>query len=222
MRILLVSGEPYLTDWNGLFHRWPAQALTYVAVQDIDELMQGADCSEAIVLLDLRSKSCRAWLESGDGKRLPVIGIHYRMKRRTEALLAGASVVLSRPIAFEEVVVRFASMRKGALPDENLSALGHTPFDYSGFLLTAKLPRLSKGESSLMNELLRWAPRTCETAVLCSAISRRNVPLPSRSLGSYISRIRSKLAASQVQIETVRGVGYRLFAAQDGPPTWSD
>ena len=66
---------------------------------------------------------------------------------------------------------------------------------------------------------LSAAPRVVPKARLVSSLSDWDREVSPNAVEIYVSRLRSRLAGSRVDIRTVRGIGYRLEEIEgDAPP----
>jgi two-component system response regulator TctD len=96
----------------------------------------------------------------------------------------------------------FGSLRW--LGDEGQALLADQPLD------------LSPREFEVLGLLVCRAPRLLPKRVLIDTLAERNVELNDSAAEVYISRLRRKLAGSDVGIRTMRGFGYLLVAAEPG------
>ena len=184
-----------------------------------------------LVLLDLG-------LPDGDGldllaelrrqnSKLPVLLLTARdqVSDKVRGLRQGADDYLVKPFAPEELDARIENLlRRSAsasgqqlhfgalrwLGDQGLACLGDTPLE------------LSPREFEVLGLLVRRAPRMCPKRVLIDALAERNLDINDSAAEVYVSRLRRKLAGSNVGIRTLRGFGYLLAmdegAAADAPP----
>jgi DNA-binding response OmpR family regulator len=76
---------------------------------------------------------------------------------------------------------------------------------------------LSRREADLLEELMRAAGRIVVKDALEERLYSFDEPVTGNALEAAVSRLRRKLAAARagVQIETKRGIGYRLSAGSD-------
>ena len=139
---------------------------------------------------------------------------------RVQGLRQGADDYLVKPFAAEELDARVEGLLRrtgqaaGArlsfgdlhwLGDEGRACLGDQPLE------------LSPREFEVLGMLVRRAPRLCPKRVLIEALSERNLEINDSAAELYISRLRRRLAGSNVVIRTLRGFGYQL-ALEDARP----
>ncbi len=183
-----------------------------------------------VVLLDLG-------LPDGDGLDLlgdlrrsdaatPVLVLTARdqVSDRVLGLRRGADDYLVKPFAAEELDARVESLlrRSGRsaslrvrfgdlhwLGDEGRACLGGSPLE------------LSPREFEVLGLLARRAPRLCPKRALIDALAERNLEINDSAAEVYVSRLRRRLAGSNVGIRTLRGFGY-LLVLDDGDDDGSD
>jgi two-component system response regulator TctD len=178
-----------------------------------------------LVLLDLG-------LPDGDGmdllaelrrtdSRTPVLVLTARdqVSDRVQGLRQGADDYLVKPFATEELEARVEGLmrRAGAAPGERASFgtlrwLG----DEGQALLGDQVLELSPREFEVLGLLARRAPRLLPKRVLVDTLAERNLELNDSAAEVYISRLRRKLAGSDVGIRTLRGFGYLLVPVEPG------
>src|SRR5574340_176824 len=177
-----------------------------------------------LVLLDLGlpDGDGLAWLQGlrRTDRHTPVLVLtaRDRVADRVRGLQQGADDYLVKPFATEElearveVLVRRAVARDEAgsggarvvfgdlqwLGSEGRALLGDTPLE------------LSPREFEVLGLLAHRAPRLLPKRALVEALSERNLELNDGAADLYISRLRRKLAGSNLQIRTLRGFGYLL------------
>jgi DNA-binding response OmpR family regulator len=133
-----------------------------------------------------------------------------------EGLNAGADDYLVKPFDFGELVARLQALqRRPALRFNEAIRCGDLEFD-SGtreLRVAGNDVDLTSTERLLIELLMRRSP---------AAVSRRTIAtqvwgdqadvVGSNTIEVHIARLRSKIAASETKIETIRGFGYRVVA----------
>lgn len=129
---------------------------------------------------------------------------------------AGADDYIVKPVDFDELLARLRAVqrrpRRGAEPD---LAVGDLRFDPSAHTASAGDVDLimTSRELAILELLMRRSPAIVErTAIAHHAWQDDAGPVGSNTIDVHLSHIRRKLAdaGSAVDLQTVRGLGYRL------------
>jgi two-component system OmpR family response regulator len=135
---------------------------------------------------------------------------------RVSGLDAGADDYLLKPFAFEELSARLRALsRRGAAggrrSDPKLTA-GVIELDETARQVTVGgAPiELSPREFSLLECLLRHSGQTLSRDQLLDQAWPFSVAVTPNAVDAYVHYLRAKLGSASAQLETVRGVGYRL------------
>jgi DNA-binding response OmpR family regulator len=135
---------------------------------------------------------------------------------RVTGLDAGADDYVVKPFAYAEVSARLRALGRRAEPGprrpEPKLAAGAIVLDESSRQVTVAGGNvdLSPREFSLLEALLRHAGQTLSRDQLLDHAWPFSVAVTPNAVDAYIHYLRTKLGAAGSQIETVRGVGYRL------------
>ncbi len=172
-----------------------------------------------MILLDL-------FLPDGHGRDLltsirrkdnnsPVIVITARseLTDRIETLDAGADDFIVKPFAFAELEARCrAVLRRRRGNATNRTALGNVEFDMLEGTLSVegRSTSLRNQELRLFEALFSAPGRLQPKSFLLDRLFAFGSEGSENAVEVYIGRLRKKLAKSNLQIETVRGRGYRL------------
>jgi two-component system copper resistance phosphate regulon response regulator CusR len=133
---------------------------------------------------------------------------------RVQGLDAGADDYLVKPFDFEELLARLRALQRRprvvAAPHLTHGALDLDPAhrqvraNGSGISLT-------RTEFAILELLMRRAPSVVGRDTIASqAWDDETDPMGSNTIEVHVARLRRKVAVSGVEIQAVRGIGYRL------------
>ena len=135
---------------------------------------------------------------------------------RVMGLDAGADDYVVKPFAYQEVSARLRALARRAEPgprraEPRLKA-GAIELDEAARRVTVNGANvdLSPREFSLLEALLRHAGMTLTRDQLLDHAWPFSVAVTPNAVDAYVHYLRTKLGDAGSQIETVRGVGYRL------------
>jgi DNA-binding response OmpR family regulator len=135
--------------------------------------------------------------------------------QRIEGLEIGADDYLAKPFVVDELVARIrALMRRPAAMAEMAVNVGRLSFNLGdGTAIAAGEPlTLTRREVLALEVLVRRAGRTVARSALEEAVYGFDDEIASNTLDAHISRLRRKLAPADVEIHSIRGIGYLLKA----------
>ena len=166
-------------------------------------------------------------LPDGDGRsflretrtteRLPVIVLTARsqVSDRVDTLDLGADDYLTKPFDFGELEARCrAVLRRRGTPAPTVIPLGTAQFDPSSGTLThaGESQPLRNRELRLLEVFARNQGQILSKSQLLDRLVSQDAEVSENAIEVYIGRLRKRLSETGVQIETVRGVGYRMVA----------
>lgn len=186
-----------------------AAAEDFLAVQRYDAIVLDInlpDRNGTEMLKDLRMR----------GDRTPVLMLTalFSVDDRVSALDIGADDYLVKPFDQRELEARLrALMRREA--DQKSDALTLGPLSFFPAALSASLDGetldLTRREATLLGLLLRHQGQVINKERLYDGLFAFNdTDVGLNAIELYIARLRKKLAATPVSIETQRGLGYRI------------
>ncbi|MCU1362986.1 MAG: response regulator transcription factor [Acidimicrobiaceae bacterium] len=193
----------------------------------VDTVLDGAAAESAlrardyeVAILDWRMP-VRSGVEviervRGSGVRTPILLLTARdtTRDRVQGLNAGADDYLIKPFDFAELLARLnALQRRPALQLGNELSCGDLSFDprsqqcsVSGIFI-----KLTMTEGAILELLLRRSPLVVTREVITHhAWQQTYRTAASNTIEAHIARLRSKLIDSTAEIQTVRGLGYRV------------
>lgn len=182
----------------------------FLAVQRYDAIVLDInlpDRNGTELLRDMRTR----------GDRTPVLMLTalFSVDDRVSALDLGADDYLVKPFDQRELEARLrALVRREA--DQKSDAISLGPLTFSLATLNATLEgvplNLTRREATLLGLLLRNQKVALSKKRLYDGLfAFDDADVGLNAIELYIARLRKKLAASSVRIETQRGVGYRIF-----------
>jgi two-component system phosphate regulon response regulator PhoB len=226
-RILVVDDEPDIVALV-VYHLAKAGFRISTASNGADALRIAQQDRPAMVVLDLMLPGMSG-LEVLDELRADEsgqdIGVLLLTARRDEpdrikGLSAGADDYLTKPFSPQELVLRVRnilrrmSQAQSGLPD--VVRVGPIHIDRSAHRVTvdgAELD-LTPTEFKLLITLAERRGRVQSRALLLEIVWDAAPDIQTRTVDMHVQRLRTKLGAAGELIETVRGFGYRLRAAQ--------
>jgi DNA-binding response OmpR family regulator len=152
----------------------------------------------------------------GAGVRTPILLLTARDTPidRVQGLNAGADDYLIKPFDFSELLARLnALQRRPALQLGNDLSCGDLTFDPRTQQCTVKDRgiNLTITEGNILELLMRRSPLVVSReAIAHHAWQQKYRTAASNTIEAHIARLRAKLAGSTAEIQTVRGLGYRL------------
>jgi len=181
----------------------------------LDVMMPGLDGLE----------TCRRLRITGD--RVPVLMLTARRNvgDRVAGLDAGADDYLVKPFALEELLARVRALLRRVDPTDPAD---RDPLTFADLQLdpanrsvsrNGRMVDLTRTEFELLAVLLRSATRVVTRSVLFTEVWGYDFGTRSNSLDVYIGYLRRKLESDGEPrlVHTVRGVGYVLREAEQGP-----
>ena len=141
---------------------------------------------------------------------------------RVLGLDAGADDYVVKPFAYQEVSARLRALARRAEPGprraEPRLSCGAIMLDEAArrVAVSGRPVDLSPREFSLLEALLRHQGQVLTRDQLLDHAWPFSVAVTPNAVDAYVHYLRSKLGEAGAQIETVRGVGYRLGDGSDG------
>ena len=226
-RILVVDDEPDIVALV-VYHLAKAGFRISTASNGADALRLAQQDRPALVVLDLMLPGMSG-LEVLDQLRADDtgqdIGVLLLTARRDEpdrikGLSSGADDYLTKPFSPQELVLRVRnilrrmSQAQSGMPD--VVRVGPIHIDRSAHRVTVENAELdlTPTEFKLLVTLAERRGRVQSRALLLEIVWDAAPDIQTRTVDMHVQRLRTKLGAAGELIETVRGFGYRLKAAQ--------
>ncbi|MBE8596911.1 transcriptional regulator TctD [Xenorhabdus sp. BG5] len=217
MRLLLVEDHPELSHWlqKALNN---AGFVVDLAEDGIvaDQLLQTENY--ALLILDvalprLDGLSLLSRLRKR-GQNLPVLLLTAKTEvtDRVKGLNSGADDYLTKPFDFQELEARIRALlrRSSAIPQE-VQKFGSLTYEGEGYFVLNNVPlALTPRELSVLATLFHRRGRPVSKQQLFEQVFSLSDEANPQSIELYVHRLRKKLFNSDVEIKTLRGLGYRL------------
>ncbi|HET8603901.1 MAG TPA: response regulator transcription factor [Marmoricola sp.] len=156
---------------------------------------------------------CRALREEGNDVPVLMLTARGTVPERVEGFEAGADDYLVKPFALEELHARVRALgRRREVTSEHRITVGDVVLDplEQRVWVAGEEVRLARREFAMLTSLMENSGRVVSRSRLFEDVWE-DVDINSNALDVHMSRVRTHLAGSQqVQITTLRGVGYRL------------
>jgi two-component system response regulator TctD len=191
----------------------------------VDHAKTLAEADEWLAVADYDLMLLDVMLPDGDGReflrrtrtteRLPVIVLTARsqVSDRVDTLDLGADDYITKPFDFGELEARCrAVLRRRGTPTPALIPLGEALFDPSGGTLShaGETKPLRNRELRLLEVFARNKGQILSKSQLLDRLFSQDAEVSENAIEVYVGRLRKRLLPAGVEIETVRGVGYRI------------
>jgi two-component system, OmpR family, response regulator TctD len=223
MRILLVEDNRPLCDWltRTLRHEKYSVDCAYSG-DDADLILLTEEYGLVILDLSLPKLSglevLRRLRARGNAVPVLILTANDSIDGRVSGLNAGADDYLAKPFNIEELEARIrALLRRGTLQKSPVLRCGSLTFDSNTrqFSLSDELLVLTAREHAVLEALVRRAGGTISKSTLMTSVFGLDDDANPSAIEIYVHRVRRKLAGTDVEIATLRGLGY-VLRASDG------
>jgi DNA-binding response OmpR family regulator len=224
MRILLVEDERKVASFVARALRENAYAVDVAATGE-EGFPLAVENSYDAILLDVRLPGmsgvelCRRLRQEGVQSPILMLTARSMVEQRVEGLDAGADDYLTKPFALAELQARVrALVRRGFGRGKANLRLGDLELDRHRRTVTrgaVKIPLTSK-EFALLELLLMRAPEAVTRSEIIEHVWDSHFDSETNLVEVYINRLRQKIDQGRGAklLHTLRGVGYRLGAAE--------
>lgn len=218
MRILLVEDELEMAAWlqralaqSGFLPEHAKDALT------AETMLEGAGYDAVVMDLRLPDKHglvlLREMRSRGDITPVLLLTAQGALQDRVRGLNLGADDFLSKPFALEELEARLAALvrRSKGRPSPHLQC-GSLTYDTESkaFMLDGAVLHLTPREHAALAALIARARAPVEKHQLFLKVFEEDSDASPDAIEVVLHRLRKKLQGSDIQITTVRGLGYML------------
>lgn len=155
------------------------------------------------------------------GPQMPILFITRRQDEQdiVEALASGADDFMTKPVRLGELTARLVALLRRAYPDASGGGLVFGPYQFHEETRTVELDgetlELTDREYLLALCMFQNAGRLLSREHLREMVWNQIHDVPSRTIDTHVSRLRSKLRfglGASYTVTAVYGVGYRLEA----------
>lgn len=151
----------------------------------------------------------------GDAMPVLILTAHTTVDERVSGLDAGADDYLTKPFAMAEFLARIRALsRRIQSIRADTEKIGRLRYDRASRQLSLEDQeiQLSRRETALFDFLVQTLGRISPKGSIVEAIYGVGIDVDDNAVELLISRLRKKLAGSDAEIRTVRGLGYTLRA----------
>lgn len=225
MRILLAEDDTVLADGLTRSLRQSGYAIDAVTNGlDADNALSTQDFDLLILDLGLPRLSGLEVLKRlrARNSRLPVLILTAAdsVEQRVKGLDLGADDYMAKPFALTELEARVRALtRRGAGGGPTVIRHGPLSYDQVGRIvyLHDQMLELSAREIGLLEVLLQRTGRLVSKDQLVDHLCEWGDEVSNNAIEVYVHRLRKKIEAGGVRINTVRGLGYCLEKYQESP-----
>lgn len=218
MRVILIEDDTVLADALLRTLRQADYAVDWVSDGlDADHLLLSSYCDLVVLDLSLPRMDGFEILRRlrQRGSKVPVLILTARdeMENRVTGLDLGADDYLTKPFDLRELEARVrALIRRGQSGMGAQLKCGRLSFDTAGRQATVDeaVIDLSARELGVLETLMLKAGKVVNKDVLSEQLAASNEELSSNAIEVYVHRLRKKLEGADVNIRTLRGLGYML------------
>lgn len=162
---------------------------------------------------------CKTLKESGSQVPIIMISAKTNVDERVRGLEVGADDYIPKPFEYRELIARIKAVSRRSSPvQSDRVRFGNLEFfpDTGEISCGSESLALSEKEALLMCELMKDPGQTCKKEDLLRAIWGDEEKADLNNVEAYVSFLRKKLTfvGTNVQIKTLRKLGYKLDVAQ--------
>jgi two-component system phosphate regulon response regulator PhoB len=229
-RVLVVDDEADIVDLVA-YHLVKAGYRVSMASSGTEALEAARRDRPALIVLDLMLPGMSGYevieqIRAADATRhIAVLMLTARREEsdRIQGLSLGADDYLTKPFSPQELVLRVAAILRrsgaGAAASSDMLTIGPLSIDRASHLVhvDGASVELTPTEFKLLLTLAERRGRVQARAHLLETVWEAAPDIQTRTVDMHVQRLRAKLGVAGDLIETVRGFGYRIRAAQNRP-----
>ena len=218
MRVLIIEDDPVLADALARSLRQARYQVEWVNQgQQADELLIAKRYE--LVILDLSLPGIdgleilRRLRQRGSLVPVLILTARDKVEDRVQGLDLGADDYLTKPYELSEMEARVrALLRRGLAVAQPMLQVGALTLDVTGHraALDGMPLDLSAREISVLELLMTRAGRVVSKEQISEQLSDLGEEISSNAIEVYVHRLRKKLEAGDVNIRTMRGLGYLM------------
>jgi two-component system OmpR family response regulator len=218
MRVLLVEDDPILADGLKRILLRSHYIVTHEANGRVADHLLTINKYE-LVILDMGlpemdgTEILRRLRQRNEKVPVLILTARDKIEDRVEGLDSGADDFLAKPFDLLELEARIrALLRRGQSAGSALLKVGELCLDTVGHraILNGEPLELSARELSVLEVLMMRADRVVSKDMLSEQLSVLGQEMSLNALEVYVHRLRKKIAVGNVNIRTLRGLGYLL------------
>jgi DNA-binding response OmpR family regulator len=221
MRILLVDDEESIAAVvEEAFRRRGDNVDTLRSAEPATAALVGTDYDLAIIDIGLPRMDGFELVRNLRSRKLavPVLLLTARdaVEDRVRGLNLGADDYLVKPFAVDELVARAQALvrrTRSATSTQLECGTLHMDLGRKECRLADRSVDLTAREWCVLELLLLATPGVVSKNKLVDSLGRWDREVSGNAVEIHVSRLRSKLAGGDVEVRTMRGLGYRLVAA---------
>ena len=225
-RILLIDDEDDILEFIR-YNLTKAGYEVYTARNGAEGLQQAAAHRPHLILLDVMMPTMDGYTflktMRDSGSSIPVLIITARDSAEDvrKAFTMGTDDFMVKPVDDVEMILRIrALLRRARISEEQKITVGSTTLIYDSFTLiqNGTEVQMPKKEFQILFKLLSFPNKTFTRANLMEEFWDMDSESEARTVDVHINRLRDRLKDNKdIQIVTVRGLGYKAVKTADKP-----
>ena len=230
--ILVVDDEPNVVELLS-YHLKNAGYRVETVTEATTSIERARSFQPDLVILDIMMPDlngiqiCRILRSDPEMKNVPIIFLTALGEEpdRVRGFEAGCDDYVSKPFSVKEVVLRVKSnLRRASKPateDVKRLEVGKIVLDFERHKASVggRRVKLTLTEFKLLRLLMERLGHVLTRETLLVQVWNYQAEIETRTVDTFIRRLRQKLGSEGPQIETIRGVGYRMAERKEPKTT---